>query len=77
MKKQSEQARAKMSVITRQLLCGMVEEEVISRLTSDSPDQIYEVGDLLTAFDGLQKATRVLEDTSRNRRRVMTARWRG
>ncbi|KAM9528439.1 unconventional myosin-Vc-like [Salvelinus alpinus] len=61
MKKQSEQARAKMSVITRQLLCGMVEEEVISRLTSDSPDQIYEVGDLLTAFDGLQKATRVLE----------------
>ncbi|XP_038854485.1 unconventional myosin-Vc-like [Salvelinus namaycush] len=61
MKKQSEQARAKMSVITRQLLCGMVEEEVISRLTSDSPDQIYEVGDLLTAFDGLQNATRVLE----------------
>ncbi|XP_045562064.1 unconventional myosin-Vc [Salmo salar] len=61
MKKQSEQARAKMSVITRQLLCGVVEEEVISRLTFDSPDQIYEVGDLLTEFDGLQKATRVLE----------------
>ncbi|XP_071007374.1 unconventional myosin-Vc-like [Oncorhynchus clarkii lewisi] len=61
MKNQSEQARAKMSVITRQLLCGMVEEEVISRLTSDSPDQIYEVGNLSTAFDGLQKATRVLE----------------
>ncbi|XP_031688697.1 LOW QUALITY PROTEIN: unconventional myosin-Vc-like [Oncorhynchus kisutch] len=61
MKNQSEQARAKMSVITRQLLCGMVEEEVISRLTSDSPDQIYEVGNLSTAFDGLQKACRVLE----------------
>ncbi|CAB1322613.1 unnamed protein product [Coregonus sp. 'balchen'] len=58
----------KMSVITRQLLGGMVEEEVISRLTSDGPDQIYEVGDLLTAFDGLQKATRVLENHQREQK---------
>ncbi|XP_041734565.2 unconventional myosin-Vc [Coregonus clupeaformis] len=68
MKEQSEQAKAKMSVITRQLLGGMVEEEVISRLTSDGPDQIYEVGDLLTAFDGLQKATRVLENRQREQK---------
>ena len=27
-------------------------------MTQDDPDQPYEVEDLLTAFDGLQKATR-------------------
>ncbi|KAL0968797.1 hypothetical protein UPYG_G00272000 [Umbra pygmaea] len=61
MKEQSEQARAKMSVITQQLLGGVVEQEVIAKLTADDPDQIYEVGDLLSVFDGLQKATRVLD----------------
>ncbi|XP_029613252.1 unconventional myosin-Vc isoform X2 [Salmo trutta] len=70
MKGQSEEAIAKMSVITRQLLGGVMEEEVLSRLTSDGSDQIYEAGDLLTAFDGLQKATRVLERKQKEQKDV-------
>ncbi|XP_071271844.1 unconventional myosin-Vc-like isoform X1 [Salvelinus alpinus] len=77
MKGQSEEAIAKMSVITRQLLGGVMEEEVISRLTSDGPDQIYEAGDLLTAFDGLQKATRVLERKQKEQKEVSDSQMEG
>lgn len=48
-----------MAVITRQLLGGVIEEEALLRMTQDGPDQTNE--DLFTAFDGLQKAARVLE----------------
>ncbi|XP_028970878.1 unconventional myosin-Vc isoform X2 [Esox lucius] len=68
MKEQSEQVRAKISEITRKLLGGVVEEEVIAKLTADGPDQVYEVGDLLTVFDGLQKTTRVLETHQREQK---------
>ncbi|KAM9351640.1 unconventional myosin-Vc [Symphorus nematophorus] len=67
-KQQSEQARAKMNDITRQLLSGVVEEEVLLGLTSDNSDKIYEVEDLLEAFDGLQKATRILENHQREQK---------
>ncbi|XP_071752785.2 unconventional myosin-Vc [Centroberyx gerrardi] len=67
MKEQSGQARAKMNEITRQLLGGVVEEEVLSGLTPDD-SAIYEVEDLLTAFDGLHKATRVLENHQREQK---------
>ncbi|XP_064878318.1 unconventional myosin-Vc-like isoform X2 [Oncorhynchus nerka] len=77
MKGQSEEAIAKMSVITRQLLGGMMEEEVISRLASDGPEQIYEAGDLLTAFDGLQKATRVLERKQKEQKEVSDSQIEG
>ncbi|XP_031657388.1 unconventional myosin-Vc isoform X3 [Oncorhynchus kisutch] len=77
MKGQSEEAIAKMSVITRQLLGGMMEEEVISRLASDGPEQIYEAGDLLTAFDGLQKATRVLERKQKEQKEVSDSQVEG
>ncbi|KAM9570393.1 unconventional myosin-Vc-like isoform 1-T1 [Salvelinus alpinus] len=77
MKGQSEEAIVKMSVITRQLLGGVMEEEVISRLTSDGPDQIYEAGDLLTAFDGLQKATRVLERKQKEQKEVSDSQMEG
>ncbi|KAM6936964.1 unconventional myosin-Vc [Xenentodon cancila] len=62
MKQQSEQARAKMKEIERQLLGGVVEEEVLLGLTTDDPEKIYEPEDLLVAFEGLQKATRILEN---------------
>ncbi|XP_046890454.1 unconventional myosin-Vc [Hypomesus transpacificus] len=68
MKEQSEQTRAKVSVITRQLLGGIVEEELLLRMTQDGPDPSYEVEDLLTAFDGLQKATRVLDTHHKQQR---------
>ncbi|XP_056273208.1 unconventional myosin-Vc isoform X2 [Pseudoliparis swirei] len=61
MKQQSEQTRAKIHDITRQLLGGVVEEEDILRLTPDDSEKIHEIEDLLVAFDGLHKATRILE----------------
>ncbi|XP_037624073.1 unconventional myosin-Vc [Sebastes umbrosus] len=68
MKQQSEQARAKMNDITRQLLGGVVEEEVLLGLTTDDSEKIFEVEDLLAAFDGLQKATRILENRQREQK---------
>uniref|UniRef100_A0A8D3CYR8 Myosin VC n=1 Tax=Scophthalmus maximus TaxID=52904 RepID=A0A8D3CYR8_SCOMX len=68
MKQQSEQARAKMNEITRQLLGGVVEEEVLLGLTPNDSEAIYEVEDLLAAFEGLQKATRILENHHREQK---------
>ncbi|KAL3061380.1 hypothetical protein OYC64_009542 [Pagothenia borchgrevinki] len=68
MKEQSEQARAKMNDITRQLLGGIVEENVLLGLTPDDSEKICEVEDLLAAFDGLQKATRILENHQREQK---------
>ncbi|KAK5867242.1 hypothetical protein PBY51_011753 [Eleginops maclovinus] len=68
MKEQSEQARAKMNDITRQLLGGVVEENVLLGLTPDDSEKMYEVEDLLAAFDGLQKATRILENHQREQK---------
>ncbi|XP_074534428.1 unconventional myosin-Vc [Halichoeres trimaculatus] len=61
MKQQSEQARVKMNDITRQLLGGVVEEEVLLGLSPDSSEKINEVEDMLAAFESLQKATKILE----------------
>ncbi|XP_041652628.1 unconventional myosin-Vc isoform X2 [Cheilinus undulatus] len=61
MKQQSEQARVKMNDITRQLLGGVVEEEVLLGLSPDDSEKICDVDNMLAAFDGLQKATRILE----------------
>uniref|UniRef100_A0A3B4VDC7 Myosin VC n=1 Tax=Seriola dumerili TaxID=41447 RepID=A0A3B4VDC7_SERDU len=53
MKQQSEQARAKMNEITRQLLGGV---------------KIYDVEDFVAAFEGLHKATRILENHQREQK---------
>ncbi|XP_029289703.1 LOW QUALITY PROTEIN: unconventional myosin-Vc [Cottoperca gobio] len=68
MKQQSEEARAKMNDITRQLLGGVVEETVLLGLTPDDSEKIYEFEDLLAAFDGLQKASRILESHQREQK---------
>ncbi|XP_008287953.1 unconventional myosin-Vc [Stegastes partitus] len=68
MKQQSEQAKTKMSEITKQLLGGVVEEEVLLGLTPDDPERIYEAEDLLVVFEGLQKATRILENHQREQK---------
>lgn len=67
-KEQSEQARAKMNAFTRQLLGEVVEEEVLEGLTTNDSEKIYEIEDLMTAFDGLQKATRILESHQREQK---------
>ncbi|XP_011605937.2 unconventional myosin-Vc [Takifugu rubripes] len=65
MKQSSEQARVKISDFTRQLLHGAVEEEVLLGLNPETSEKIYEVEDVLEAFDGLQKAARILENHQR------------
>uniref|UniRef100_A0A4W6D3M3 Myosin VC n=1 Tax=Lates calcarifer TaxID=8187 RepID=A0A4W6D3M3_LATCA len=77
MKQQSEQARAKMTEITRQLLGGVVEEEVLLGLTPDDSEKIYEVEDLLAAFEGLQKATRILESHQREQKETYETQLEG
>ncbi|XP_041853672.1 unconventional myosin-Vc [Melanotaenia boesemani] len=67
MKQQSEQARAKMKEISRQLLGGVVEEEFLLGLIDDS-EKTYEPEDLLAAFESLQEATRILENHHREQR---------
>ncbi|XP_062277204.1 unconventional myosin-Vc [Scomber scombrus] len=68
MKEQSEQARAKMKEITRHLLGGVVEQEVLLGLTQDDSEKMCEVEDFLTVFDDVQKATRILENHQREQR---------
>uniref|UniRef100_A0A3P8VPC6 G protein subunit beta 5 n=1 Tax=Cynoglossus semilaevis TaxID=244447 RepID=A0A3P8VPC6_CYNSE len=68
MKDQSEQARAKMNEITRQLLGGVVEEEVLLGFISNDHGKINEVEDLERAFECMQKATRVLENHQREQK---------
>ncbi|XP_039882835.1 unconventional myosin-Vc [Simochromis diagramma] len=68
MKQQSEQARGKVSEIARQLLGGVVEEEVLLGMTSDESEKIYEVEDLLSAFERLQKAIGILENHQREQK---------
>ncbi|XP_026166817.1 unconventional myosin-Vc [Mastacembelus armatus] len=68
MKQQCEQARVKMNEIMKQLLGGVVEEQVLLGLTTDDSQKSYDAEDLLAAFEGLQKATRMLENHQREQR---------
>ncbi|CAJ1056489.1 unconventional myosin-Vc isoform X3 [Xyrichtys novacula] len=68
MKQQSQQARVKMNDITRQLLGGVVEKEVLLGLSPDDSEKSYEVEDMLATFDGLQKATKILETHQREQK---------
>uniref|UniRef100_W5N770 Myosin VC n=1 Tax=Lepisosteus oculatus TaxID=7918 RepID=W5N770_LEPOC len=60
-KEHMNEARAKISEVTKQLLSGIKEEEFLSRLTTKDLEQINEEGELLFAYEGLRKATRVIE----------------
>ncbi|XP_075998597.1 unconventional myosin-Vc isoform X2 [Genypterus blacodes] len=64
MREQSEQAKAKMNEMTRKLLVGVVEEDVLSGLIPNED----EAEDLMSNFDGLQKATRILENHQREQK---------
>ncbi|KAG1952451.1 unconventional myosin-Vc [Pimephales promelas] len=61
---QSLQARAKMSLIARQLLSHTAEEDLIHRLNEEASDN-DDGADLLTAFDGMEKAAKVMETQQR------------
>ncbi|XP_028813648.1 unconventional myosin-Vc isoform X2 [Denticeps clupeoides] len=59
-REQTHQAKVKIGTLTRQLLGDQIEEEILSGL-AESPENNDTDGSLLSAFDGLQKATRVME----------------
>ncbi|KAM4553324.1 unconventional myosin-Vc [Fundulus diaphanus] len=77
MKEQSEQTRAKTKEIIRQLLGGVVDEEKILGLTPEGSEKIYEVDDLQEVFEGLQKATRLLENHQREQRETYQSQMEG
>ncbi|KAA0724673.1 Unconventional myosin-Vc [Triplophysa tibetana] len=72
-KAQNQQARAKISVITRQLLGEASEEELIRRLHEEDVDNSGEI-DLLAAFDGMEKAAKVMENQLREQKEAYGSR---
>uniref|UniRef100_A0A1A7ZSH0 Myosin VC n=1 Tax=Nothobranchius furzeri TaxID=105023 RepID=A0A1A7ZSH0_NOTFU len=76
MKEQSEQATAKVKRTVRQILGGLVEEEKLLGLTPHD-SEIYEPDDLLKAFEGLQEATRILENHQKEQKESYEARLEG
>ncbi|MCI4382023.1 hypothetical protein PGIGA_G00258860 [Pangasianodon gigas] len=68
LREQTEQTRAKMNMITRQLLGETKEEEIILRLKKEATEAADDEGDMLFAFNGLQNATRLVETHLREQR---------
>ncbi|KTF90097.1 hypothetical protein cypCar_00047533, partial [Cyprinus carpio] len=64
---QNLQARAKMSLITRQLLGEAKEEILIQRLNEEALDK-GDGADLLAAFDAMEKAAKVMETQQREQK---------
>ncbi|XP_041967020.1 unconventional myosin-Vc [Alosa sapidissima] len=63
-REQTHQAKVKMNVIIKQLLGDRSSEDILSAASDDAEED----GNLLLAFDGLQKATRVMETQLRDQR---------
>ncbi|XP_068168579.1 unconventional myosin-Vc [Antennarius striatus] len=70
MKQQSDEARAKMNDITRQLLSGVVEDDVLLGLIPHNSEKICDSEDLMEVFDGLHKATRILENHMKEQKEI-------
>ncbi|XP_068595561.1 unconventional myosin-Vc [Brachionichthys hirsutus] len=77
MKQRSEEARARMNGITRQLLSGVVEDEVLLGLIPDNSEKICDGEDLLDIFDGLHKATRILENHTKEQKETYETKVEG
>ncbi|XP_062404048.1 unconventional myosin-Vc [Sardina pilchardus] len=63
-REQTHQAKVKMNLIIRQLLGDRSSEDILLTAADDAEED----GNLLLAFDGLQKATRVMETQLREQR---------
>ncbi|KAG7324176.1 hypothetical protein KOW79_012192 [Hemibagrus wyckioides] len=68
MREQTEQTRAKINMITRQLLGDTKEEEIILRLNKEATEAANDEGDLLLAFNELQNGIRLVETHLREQR---------
>ncbi|XP_036399627.1 unconventional myosin-Vc isoform X2 [Megalops cyprinoides] len=73
MKEQTQEVRVKMTEITRQLLGGVMEEDLISSLPAKDPEQTDENGELLFAYESLQKATRMVASRSQTQKESHTS----
>ncbi|KAF7701920.1 hypothetical protein HF521_001203 [Silurus meridionalis] len=69
LREQTEQTRAKMNMIARQLLGDTKEEETINRFTKETTEAADDK-DLQFAFNGLQNATRLVEAHLREQREI-------
>ncbi|XP_073798784.1 unconventional myosin-Vc isoform X1 [Danio rerio] len=65
---QNLQARAKMNLITRQLLGDATEQDLIQRLNEEASDNNDDGADLITAFDGMERAAKVMETQLREQK---------
>ncbi|XP_043532996.1 unconventional myosin-Vc [Chiloscyllium plagiosum] len=61
LQKQRKEMREKVEEITKQLLGGLEGEELRKRLSPEDMEQLNEDGELWFAYEGLKRATRVME----------------
>ncbi|XP_038669468.1 unconventional myosin-Vc isoform X2 [Scyliorhinus canicula] len=61
LQKQRKEMREKVEEITKQLLGGLEGEELLKRLSPEDMEQLNEDGELWLAYEGLKRATRVME----------------
>ncbi|XP_059495164.1 unconventional myosin-Vc-like isoform X2 [Stegostoma tigrinum] len=61
LQKQRKEMREKVEEITKQLLGGLEGEELRKRLSPEDMEQLNEDGELWLAYEGLKRATRVME----------------
>uniref|UniRef100_UPI00398E4D74 unconventional myosin-Vc n=1 Tax=Pristiophorus japonicus TaxID=55135 RepID=UPI00398E4D74 len=61
MQKQRKEMREKVEEVTKQLLGGLEGEELRKRLSPEDMEQLNEDGELWLAYEGLKRATRVME----------------
>ncbi|XP_078386377.1 unconventional myosin-Vc isoform X2 [Cetorhinus maximus] len=61
LQKQRKEMREKVEEITEQLLGGLEGEELRKRLSPEDMEQLNEDGELWLAYEGLKRATRVME----------------
>ncbi|NWU78134.1 MYO5C protein, partial [Onychorhynchus coronatus] len=67
---QKRELREKMSEVTKQLLESYDFEDVRSRLSTEDLEHLNEDGELWFAYEGLKKATRVLESHFQSQREI-------
>uniref|UniRef100_A0A8C5MY75 Myosin VC n=1 Tax=Leptobrachium leishanense TaxID=445787 RepID=A0A8C5MY75_9ANUR len=68
MQKQKQEMREKIDEMARQLLDSFEVEDVKKRLEKEDMDNINEDGELYFAYEGLKKATRILESQYQTRK---------
>ncbi|XP_072574051.1 unconventional myosin-Vc isoform X1 [Paramormyrops kingsleyae] len=61
LKQQRQEAGEKISMVTRQLLGGINDNELLARIIPENPEDFGEDGEFLFAYEALREASRVME----------------